>query len=146
MSDASSFTLVNTLPIPFRLSLRSLRGTYLLKDTKRIYERPQYLWLRCALFVHGDDLQAVRRSYDMISTMRFMPASPILFNSGTKNPQLSSCYLISGGSREEDIFDVLAKSANVSLGGGGIGLGLSAMPSQGYEPSPFSDTQIEGGG
>lgn len=117
--------------LPCSLALRSLRCTYLLKDGKGIYERPQYLWLRTALFIHGDDLASARRTYDMISTLKFMPGSPILFNSGTKNSQLSSCFLVTAGSRLEEIFDVLAKTANISQGGGGIGMGLGSIPCQG---------------
>lgn len=103
-----------------------------------MYERPQFLWLRVALHNHGDDITSVRRSYDMISMFQFMPASPILFNSGTKVPQLSSCFLMTAGDRIEDIFDILAKTANIGQGGGGLGLGLGSMPCQGCVESDNS--------
>ncbi|KAJ3530867.1 hypothetical protein NMY22_g8398 [Coprinellus aureogranulatus] len=113
------------------LALRTLKRTYFLRDRRRYYERPQHVWLRVALQVHGDDIDSVRTTYTFISQIRFMPASPILFNSGTRLPQLSSCYLLSTGDRVEDIFDVMSSAANISQGGGGIGLGLQDLPSQG---------------
>ena len=31
--------------------------------------------------------------YEVLSTFRFVSSTPTLFNSGTRHPQLSSCYL-----------------------------------------------------
>ena len=50
--------------------------------------------MRVALQIHGDDFDKVKETYDCLSTKKFIHATPTLFNSGTKNPQLSSCYLL----------------------------------------------------
>ncbi|KAJ3549394.1 hypothetical protein NMY22_g897 [Coprinellus aureogranulatus] len=112
-------------------ALCSFRRTYALRDQDGILERPQQFFLRTALQVHGDDIHNVRKTYDMLSTFRFMPASPILFNSGTRDAQLSSCFQLSADSDSDDIFETLCQVANISRGGGGVGLGLQALPCQG---------------
>lgn len=40
------------------------------------------------------DMDAVLRTYDLLSGRWMTHASPTLFNSGTPHPQLSSCFLI----------------------------------------------------
>lgn len=107
---------------------------YALKSEMKVLDRPQYLFLRTALQVHGDNMQAVKNTYNMISNMRFMPASPILFNSGLPEAQLSSCFLLSAEPEMDDIFNTLSEAAEISRGGGGIGLGLQSIPCQGYVP------------
>jgi ribonucleoside-diphosphate reductase alpha chain len=73
--------------------LKTLMKSYLLKKDKIIIERPQHLWMRVAIFLHKDDFNAVKETYDWLSTKHFTHASPTLFNSGTKHPQLSSCFI-----------------------------------------------------
>jgi ribonucleoside-diphosphate reductase alpha subunit len=73
--------------------LKTLMKSYLLRKDKIIIERPQHLWMRVAIFLHKDDFNAVKETYDWLSTKHFTHASPTLFNSGTKHPQLSSCFV-----------------------------------------------------
>ena len=65
-----------------------------MRHNKIIYERIQHMWLRVAIQIHGEELDKIKESYDALSQKYFIHATPTLFNSGTKRPQLSSCYLI----------------------------------------------------
>jgi len=86
-------------------------------------ERPQHLWLRVSVGIHGDNIAKVKEIYDLMSQKYFIHAKPTIFNAGTPRPQLSSCYLIA---MEEDslegIFDTLKDCAKISKWAGGIGL------------------------
>ena len=102
---------------------KTLERSYLMKVNGVVLERPQYLWLRVSIGIHGDDLVSVRRTYDLMSQKYFTHATPTLFNAGTPKPQLSSCYLLS---LEEDsisgIYNTLSDCAQISKWAGGIGL------------------------
>ena len=73
----------------------------------------------------GEDecLRLVKETYDLMSQKYFTHATPTLFNAGTTNPQLSSCYLVA---MEEDsiegIYNTLKDCAQISKYSGGIGL------------------------
>ncbi len=102
---------------------KTLERAYLMKVNNNIIERPQYLWLRVAIGIHGEDLQKVKTTYDLMSQKYFTHATPTLFNAGTPKPQLSSCYLLA---LEEDsisgIYNTLSDCAQISKWAGGIGL------------------------
>lgn len=104
---------------------KTLERAYLMKrsDTKKIVERPQHMWMRVSIGIHGKDLDRVFETYHHMSEKYFTHATPTLFNAGTQRPQLSSCYLIS---MEEDsikgIYNTLGDCAQISKWAGGIGL------------------------
>lgn len=102
---------------------KTLERAYLLKINKKIVERPQHMWMRVAIGIHGNDFEKVKQSYDAMSQKYFTHATPTLFNAGTPRPQLSSCFLIA---MEKDsingIYNTLKDCANISKWAGGIGL------------------------
>lgn len=102
---------------------KTLERAYLMKYNNVIEERPQYLWLRVAIGIHGDNLEKVKITYDLMSQKYFTHATPTLFNAGTPKPQLSSCYLLA---LEDDsisgIYSTLKDCAQISKWAGGIGL------------------------
>jgi ribonucleotide reductase alpha subunit len=103
--------------------LKTLERAYLFKLNNKIVERPQYMWLRVSVGIHGYDLKSVKETYDLMSLKYFTHATPTLFNSGTKKPQLSSCYLLGMEDDSLDgIFNTLHDCANISKYAGGIGL------------------------
>ena len=69
---------------------KTLERAYLMKINKRIIERPQHMWMRVSIGIHGEDVEEVRKTYDLMSTKYFTHATPTLFNAGTPRPQLSS--------------------------------------------------------
>jgi ribonucleotide reductase alpha subunit len=73
---------------------KTLEKGYLLKQNGKIVERPQHMWMRVAIQLHGDDFKHVKETYDALSLGYFIHATPTLFNSGVQKPQLSSCFLL----------------------------------------------------
>ena len=102
---------------------KTLERAYLMRINKVIIERPQHMWLRVALGIHSDNINAVTETYNLMSQKYFTHATPTLFNSGTPRPQLSSCYLLSMNDDSIDgIYDTLKECATISKWAGGIGL------------------------
>ena len=102
---------------------KTLERAYLFKINGVIVERPQHMWLRVAIGIHGSNLTLVKETYHLMSQKYFTHATPTLFNAGTMKPQLSSCFLIG---MEEDsldgIYNTLHDCANISKWAGGVGL------------------------
>ena len=111
---------------------KTLERAYLLRINKKIVERPQHMWMRVAIGIHGDDLERVKESYDAMSQKYFTHATPTLFNAGTPRPQLSSCFLIAMEDDSiEGIYNTLKDCANISKWAGGIGLHIHNILSTG---------------
>ena len=105
---------------------KTLEKGYLLRRRDgRVWERPQHLWMRVAIQLHGVSFARVKETYDALSLGYFIHATPTLFNSGTPRPQLSSCFLVH---MQDDsikgIYDTLAECAQISKWAGGIGLSI----------------------
>jgi len=111
---------------------KTMERSYLFKINGQIVERPQHMWMRVSLGIHGTDLDRVEETYYHMSNKYFTHATPTLFNAGTSNPQLSSCFLVT---MEEDsidgIYDTLKDCAKISKHSGGIGLSVSNVRSNG---------------
>ena len=102
---------------------KTLERAYLMKIGNEIVERPQHMWLRVAIGIHGTNIERVAETYHCMSHKYFTHATPTLFNAGTPRQQLSSCFLIA---MEDDsitgIYNTLSDCANISKWAGGIGL------------------------
>lgn len=139
--------------------LKTLERSYLLKDTeKKFIERPQMMWLRVGIQIHGlwkgegegigfgngngivdmdvdgktdnlSRLELVKTTYDLMSQLYFTHATPTLFNSGNNYPQLSSCYLLQCPDDLEQIGDSFKSIMMISKWAGGIGINLSDIRS-----------------
>ena len=102
---------------------KTLERAYLFKNGDKIVERPQHMWMRVAIGLHGNNMVAVKETYDLMSQKYFTHATPTLFNAGTSRPQLSSCFLIAMEDDSlEGIYNTLKDCANISKWAGGIGL------------------------
>jgi len=111
---------------------KTLERSYLLKINKRPIERPQHMWLRVALCIHGEDMDKVRETYEYMSQKYFTHATPTLFNAGTPHPQLSSCYLIAMENDSiEGIYNTLKDCALISKWAGGIGMHIHNVRASG---------------
>ncbi|SCU93692.1 LAME_0F04676g1_1 [Lachancea meyersii CBS 8951] len=108
---------------------KTLSKSYLIKlNSEEIHETPQFLFMRVALAVCGPqgDLKGVLETYDLMSRKYFIHASPTLFNAGTINQYLSSCFLV--GMIEDSIdgiYRTLHKTAMISKAAGGVGIHVS---------------------
>jgi ribonucleoside-diphosphate reductase alpha subunit len=104
---------------------KTLERAYLMSIEKRIVERPQHMWMRVALGIHGNDIDAALETYDLMSRNFFTHATPTLYNAGTPRPQLSSCFLLTMKDDSIDgIYDTLKQCAVISKYAGGIGLAI----------------------
>jgi len=103
---------------------KTLERSYLMRVNGNIIERPQQMFMRVALGIHGSDIKDALQTYDLMSTKHFVHATPTLFNAGTPRPQCSSCYLVGMEDCIEGIFDTLKECALISKYAGGIGLWL----------------------
>ena len=111
---------------------KTLEKSYLMKVNRVTVERPQHMWLRVSLGIHGENLDAAKETYEAMSQKYFTHATPTLFNAGTPRPQLSSCFLLSMESDSIDgIFNTLKDCANISKWAGGIGLHIHNVRAQG---------------
>ncbi|WUS56940.1 ribonucleoside-diphosphate reductase subunit alpha [Kitasatospora herbaricolor] len=118
--------------------LRTVQSRYLLRHpiTRKVIETPQHFLLRVASgLAVGDNEQSVREVaelYALMSALSYLPSSPTLFNSGTKHPQMSSCYLLDSPLDNLDsIYSRYAQIARLSKHAGGIGLSYSRIRSRG---------------
>lgn len=124
------------------LGMKTLQKSYLMRDKMgTIIERPQMMWMRVALGIHGDDMKRVFETYDLMSSGFFTHATPTLFNAGTPNPCLASCFLLP---IEDDsisgMYNSVRQCAIISKGAGGIGLSVSNVRGSGSHISSTKGT------
>ena len=111
---------------------KTLERSYLLRINGKVAERPQHMIMRVAVGIHGDDLERVLESYNLMSQKYFTHASPTLFNAGTPQAQLASCFLIDMKEDSiEGIYDTLKTCAMISKTAGGIGLNVHRIRATG---------------
>ena len=111
---------------------KTLERAYLLKINNVIVERPQHMWLRVSLAIHGENLVKVKETYDLMSLKYFTHATPTLFNAGTLRQQLSSCFLLAMEKDSiEGIYSTLTDCAKISKWAGGIGLHIHNIRASG---------------
>lgn len=101
---------------------KTLERSYLLKVKGRIVERPQHMWMRVALGIHGWDIKEVIETYELMSQRYFTHATPTLFNAGTPMAQLSSCYLLGIDDSVSGMYKAIGDCAQISKYAGGIGV------------------------
>jgi ribonucleoside-diphosphate reductase alpha chain len=111
---------------------KTLERAYLIRVNKKVIERPQHMWMRVAIGIHGNDIKDVLQTYDLLSKKYFTHATPTLFNSGTRRPQLSSCFLCSvNDDSVSGIYDSLKEMALISKYAGGIGIHIHQVRGKG---------------
>lgn len=129
--DQSIDTEFNQLFTYFGLA--TVYDRYLLRHPikRKVLEIPQHAFMRIACGIY-DDVAKVVELYRNMASFSYMPGSPTLFNSGTKNPQLSSCFLVdSPNDSIEGIYRRYGDVARLSKHGGGIGISYSKVRSRG---------------
>jgi ribonucleoside-diphosphate reductase alpha chain len=112
---------------------RTFEKGYLLKVNDTIIERPQDLFMRVAISVHIDPenykslvvLDRIFETYELMSLKYFVHATPTLFNAGTSNQALASCFLLGTDDSLAGIMETATKCANISKLAGGIGFHCS---------------------
>ena len=111
---------------------KTLERSYLLRLNGKTAERPQHMIMRVAVGIHDDDIEKVVETYHLMSQKYFTHASPTLFNAGTPQPQLSSCFLVDMKDDSiEGIYDTLKTCALISKTAGGIGFNIHRIRATG---------------
>lgn len=140
---------------------KTLKEGYLLKGKSKpiVQEVPSHLWMRLATFMYIDEFcqcynpncdnnntdenesflshlahevaHKIKSVYDSLSRHEYTHASPTLFNAGTINSSLLSCFLLSVDDDLESIADLWKKIALISKGAGGIGVSLTPLRAKG---------------
>jgi ribonucleoside-diphosphate reductase alpha subunit len=128
------------------LGVRTLKRSYLLRQgssTGDIIERPQHMYARVALQVRcthaitegreptEDEWKSFIDIYELMSALLISHASPTLFNSGTKNPQMASCFQTVCADELGAIMRSFSDVAMFSKWAGGVSILLTFMRAAG---------------
>jgi len=113
--------------------LRTVYDRYLLRHptTRKVFETPQYFFMRVACGLARKPEEAIE-FYRLLSSLEYLTSSPTLFNSATRHPQMSSCYLLDSPEDElEGIYKRYTDIARLSKFAGGIGTSWTRVRSRG---------------
>ena len=111
---------------------KTLERAYLMKVDGVVVERPQHLFMRVAIGIHGNDIREALQTYELMSSKYFVHATPTLFNAGTPRPQLSSCFLLHMNDDSiAGIYESLKECAMISKYAGGIGIHIHNVRAKG---------------
>ena len=112
---------------------RTLERQFLLRCSEgHIIERPQYMLMRVALGIHGDNISAAIQCYTDMALGFYTHATPTMFNSGTASRQMASCFLLQMKEDSIDgIFQTLRECALISKAAGGIGVSADRIRAAG---------------
>lgn len=117
---------------------RTLEKSYLKKNTKdKIIERQQHVIMRVSIAIHRQSiykninavLEKIFESYNLMSEGYFTHATPTLFNAGTNNEQLASCFLMGIEDDMGKVGDCFKDCLITSKYGGGIGICVTPLRS-----------------
>ena len=107
------------------LGLQTLYDRYFIHTEKGIrFELPQIFFMRVAMGLAINEVNREERAiefYNLLSSFNFMSSTPTLFNSGTRRPQLSSCYLTTVPDSLDGIYSSIKDNALLSKFAGGLG-------------------------
>ena len=116
---------------------KTLEKSYLQKILNKttgvmeVVERPQHLYMRVAVGIHKNNIDAILKTYDLISQHYYTHASPTLFNAGSRLANLSSCFLIGTSDSIEGIYKTITDCGRISKVGGGIGVHITNIRGKG---------------
>ena len=106
------------------LGLQTLYDRYFIHCDDVRYELPQVFFMRVSMGLALEEENREERAiefYKLLSSFDYMSSTPTLFNSGTKRPQLSSCYLTTIPDDLDGIFSAMKDNALLSKWAGGLG-------------------------
>ena len=111
-------------------------------DVKVLKERPQQMLLRVAIGINlttinedgtsdRNTIDSIIDTYKLLSDRYYTHATPTLFNAGTINHTLSSCYLLSIDDSLDNIYSRLTDISKISKFSGGVGVHMSQVRASG---------------
>ncbi len=116
-------------------ALKVLETRYLLKDASgNVIETPEGMFRRVSRTIaeserlYGEDPGYwEERFFDLLSTLRFLPNSPLLMNAGKEMGQLAACFVLPVEDSMISIFETLKNAAMILQSGGGTGFNFSKL-------------------
>lgn len=114
------------------LGVQTLYDRYLIRSNDRLLETTQAFFMRVAMGIcvneRADSInETCIEIYKLISTLRYMPSTPTLFNAGTITPQCSSCYLNTMEDSIDGIYGTIHDLARLSKYAGGLGVDVTPL-------------------
>jgi len=106
------------------LGLQTLYDRYFIHSNEVRIELPQVFFMRVAMGLAAEEENRNERAiefYDLLSSFDYMSSTPTLFNSGTRRPQLSSCFLTTVPDNLDGIYGAIHDNAMLSKWAGGLG-------------------------
>ncbi len=107
------------------LGLQTLYDRYFIHTDEEVrFELPQIFFMRVSMGLAMNEVEREDRAiefYNLLSSFNFMSSTPTLFNSGTRRPQLSSCYLTTVPDSLDGIYSSIKDNALLSKFAGGLG-------------------------
>ena len=116
------------------VGLQTLYDRYFLHIKKTRIELPQVFFMRVAMGLALNEIDRDARAiefYELLSSFDFMSSTPTLFNSGTRRPQLSSCYLTTVPDHLDGIYEAIKENALLAKYAGGLGNDWTAVRAMG---------------
>lgn len=104
-------------------SLKTLWTKYLL-NFNGVYETPNEMFFRVAVSLFQADYE---ECYLQLKERKYIHATPTLFNIGTPENQLASCFVMNHG-LQKDIIKTIKTASDITSKGGGLGLALHSVP------------------
>lgn len=123
-------------------ALKILEARYLLKNADgEVIETPKGMFERVAKTIskadkfYGISEEEIKENeekfYQIMANLKFLPNSPTLMNAGTKNQQLSSCFVLPIEDNMRSIFGALRDAALTHQKGSGTGFSFSRIRPKG---------------
>lgn len=109
---------------------KTLENMYLYKINGKVVERPQHLFMRVALGIHSNNLSKAFNTYNLLSQHYFIHATPTLFNAGTDNNAMLSCFLLGTDDSVDGMYKTIKDIASIAAASGGIGLHITNIRSK----------------
>lgn len=115
----------------------NLKERYLAKKD-HLVELPQHFHMAVSMFIMQNEnkdkrLQLVKDQYEILSTLKYINASPINSNGRLKSGGLISCLVTSMGDSLESITDTWSEVARGSKIGAGWGIDMSRIRAKGSD-------------
>ena len=110
-------------------AIQSFERSYLLCADGRAEERVQFMYMRMAIGIHGNHINDILETYELLSTRKISMASPVIWNSGLAKRNFSSCYIFDPFAVEPN--DAISNFTDLSklwAADGGIGIHAGEIP------------------
>lgn len=110
-------------------AVQCMERAYLLRFNGQVVERPQHMFMRVAVAVHGRNIDSALESYHMMSMMYFIHGPAVLISAGSPRSTFNTGFswpLVT--SRIGDILGSVRNCAMINSNAADIGLNVSEVP------------------